>query len=538
MFSQSIWKCTFLRVLVLALGLVATGSEVRGQVTVGLDSTTLRSFPQRFYGANGQERNSVPWCQQGNPDPAAFAIGLQGLQYALLRFPAGTGSDYWDWADGDYVDNYQLPSAIPPPPSPFRSPLSELKSELSSCNQPGQQMAAVFPLNVLEDPTCKPPMGSKFCAYSQESPNESYQLTLLSTLQSDNIRVPHVELGNELYGGGGTDPFPTVYPTGQAFATRMNTWIADIRVTDPSATISIPMAICDQLVSCDARKGSWNANVLGTIHGEDAVTLHNYSPSGLTTGPTIDNTSAETMLNQPFLFWDQIVSMVFPTLVDSTGSMPNVWFTEYNFRDDNIQAAGTWAHGLYLATYSLLYATNPRVKMALHHAVQGGAEFGDLFDSTNGFAGFPVAQSITTTLYGYSASGLTSREVDIAGLSQSQAEALTFNGGPTFSDGHPKLVGELYTGAANAQLIILNLDNQAHNINLSALSVLSNGGSYRQIYGDAGAYVDGDVIAGGFRAWTVSNSTNTEDDLTLATQTTLPTTLKLHPFSITRISAN
>lgn len=538
MFSQSFWMYVLLRGLAFSLALVVTGSFAYCQIPVGLNSATQRTFPLRFYGANGQDRNSVPWCQTGN---STFATALDGLQYALLRFPAGTGSDYWDWADGDFVDNYQLPSSIASPPSPNPSSLSELKSELLSCGLASAQKIGVFPLNVLENPLCKPPTGSQFCSYGTNSPNESYQLQLLSTLQTDNINVQRVELGNELYGGGTGDPFVEVYPTANGYATSMNKWITDIKANDPSVTISLPMAICDSLVTCDARKGTWNGNVMGIITGEDAATLHNYSPSGLTTGPTIDNTSAETMLNQPFRYWDQIVSTVLPQLVDSTGHMPNVWFTEYNFRDSNIQAAGTWAHGLYLATYSLLYATNSRVRMALHHAVQGGAEFADIFDSTTGFSQFPVvAPLVNTNLYGYSASGLTSREVDNAAFGQNQAEALTFSGGPTFADGHPKLIGQLFSGAANSQIILLNLDNVAHLVDLSALAITS--GSYRQIHGAAGSYVDGFTTAGGFEAWIINNPTTnptrTEDDLILLTQASVPSTLTLHAFSITRITVN
>lgn len=538
MFSRSFWKYILLRTLAFSLGLVVTGSHAYCQIPVGLNSTTQRTFPLHFYGANGQARNSAPWCQTGN---STFANALQGLQYALLRFPAGTGSDYWDWGAGDFVDNYQLPSSIASPPSPFPSPLSELKKELSSCDPAMAQQMGVFPLNVLEDPLCRPPAGSQFCSYGTNSPNKAYQLQLLTTLQANNINVQRVELGNELYGGGAGSPFVQVYPTAQGYATSMNQWITDIQATDPSVTISLPMAICDSLVTCDTRKGTWNTNVMGIIKGEDAVTLHNYSPSGLTAGPTIDNTSAETMLNQPFRYWDEIVSTVFPQLVDSIGSKPNVWFTEYNFRDDSIQAAGTWAHGLYLATYSLLYATNSRVRMALHHAVQGGAQFADIFDSTDGFSQSPVvAPLVNTKLYGYSASGLTTREVDNAALGQNQAEALTFNGGPAFSDGHPKLIGELYSSAANRQIIILNLDNVAHLVDLSALKISS--GSYRQIWGAAGSYVDGFPAAGGFEAWIINNPTTnptrTEHDVTLLTQASVPTTLTLHAFSITRITAN
>ena len=71
----------------------------------------------------------------------------------------------------------------------------------------------------------------------------------------------------------------------------------------------------------------------------------------------------------------------------------------------------------------------------------------------------------------------------MAGLGQTSAETLTFAGAPTFDGSHPKLIGELYSGATRPQIIILNLDNVAHTVNVSGVI---SGGTFRQIYGKAG----------------------------------------------------
>jgi hypothetical protein len=169
--------------------------------------------------------------------------------------------------------------------------------------------------------------------------------------------------------------------------------------------------------------------------------------------------------------------------------------------------------------------------MALHHDVQAPGPGGDIFAKANGFSSYGL--SIATAVDGYTAMGLTTREVDTAALGMTHAEALAFPGAPTFDGTHPKLIGEIFWRAASGQMIILNLDNVAHTADISKLV---SSGTCRQIYGEAGSYVDGNAVPGGFEGY--DDASLAPANLTLATGTLAPASLSLPAFSITRIVAN
>ena len=563
---------------ILAFTVSFAGPALGQTITVGLDSSTARSFPMRFYGANGQERDSLPWdqemCTAGVciPDNPGFSPALQRLHYGILRFPGGTGANYWNWSTGDSVTNYDPDTlkGAEKPPSPFPAPLSEFAAELNSASQPGgtTPTRGDYVLNMLTDPLCVTFSGG-FCGYSPSSPNETYQLQLLQQLANDQISVGHLELGNEFFYDASIFPnYPVVYPTVTKYANVANQWITDIKNLYPSVKIAAVGANSAKSYPCDLtapRIDSWNCGLMNTLVGADAVTLHVYPPSGLCVGnvcsPLTDST-AETMLETPFTSWDTIVSHDFPSLTNNN-YVPNIWFTEYNLNDPNTQALGTWAQGLYVATFSLLYATNPRVEMALHHDVQSTGPGGDIFATNDAFSQ-AYGISIGTAIDGYTAMGLTSREVDIAALGQTNAEALTFPSGPTFDNStHPKLIGEVFSNCSGnctattecpsgsnttveCQIIILNLDNQPHTVNISG--PLPKGGTYRQIYGSAKTYVDGNLTSNGFEGFDANLA---PDNLTLVSSplplpgavalvcgpnsSATTACLPLPPFSITRI---
>ena len=343
----------------------------------------------------------------------------------------------------------------------------------------------------------------------------------LSTIAADGMNVQYIELGNEYYLGW--SDYTSVYPSVSDYVTLANQWIADIKAAHPGFKVAV---VGDSCSSCSTTRGSgWNQGLMKTLTGADAVTLHVYTASGLTS--TVSNNNAATMLLKPFTSWDNI-NTVIQNLVQGSYK-PDIWFTEFNLSDAANKNNGTWAHGLFQATYELLFVTNSRVTMALHHDVQDSTEeMPDIFSSNTGFSNYNLG--ITTTVYGYTAQGLTTREIDKAALNQTSAEALTFSGAPTFDGTHPKIIGDIFTGGSGHQVVILNLDSVAHTVDLS--SVLSSG-SYRQISGEAGSYVDGKAISGGFQGY--DDSTGASANLTLTNGTLSPSSQILPAFSITRI---
>ncbi len=492
---------------VLLLLMYAAVSAAWSQtITASLNASTKRPIGP-FYGANGQQRNSENWFQNSNQ---GLASALQGLAYGILRVPAGTGSNYWDYNTGDFVTGYGTLTHTGNAPSLYPSPLSELKTELGYASQ------GDYVVNALTDPTC-----SSGCSFSSTPPNESYQLQALSTISADGMNVQYVELGNEYYLGW--SDYTSVYPSVSDYVTLANKWIADIKAAHPGFKVAV---VGDSCSTCSSTRGSgWNQGLMSGLTGADAVTLHVYTASGLK--GLVNNNNAATMLLKPFTNWDNINNVI-KNLVSNNYS-PDIWFTEFNLNDTGYQNNGTWAHGLFQATYDLLFVTNPRVTMALHHEVQDSTEWHpDIFSTDNGFSNYNLG--ITTTVDGYTAQGLTTREIDKAALNQTSAEALTFTGAPTFDGTHSKIIGEMFTGAPAHQVVILNLDSVAHTVDLS--SVLSSG-SYRQISGEAGSYIDGKAISGGFQGY--DDSTGAAANLTLTNGTLSPSSQILPAFSITRI---
>ena len=528
---------TELLILALVCGALFEPAAFGQTISVGLDAATLRALPAGFYGANGQQRNSEPWDQSPSPNQPRynpdFATALQGLHYGILRFPAGTGGNYWNWQTGDFVGNYLL-SNTASPPSPYPSPLSELDSELRSASSgrnrsllEGPQIDGDFVLNALSDPLCIPPQGSQYCSFTPTSPDEAYQLQLLDSLAREHINVVSVEIGNE-YLLTFAD-YENVYPDAQAYATLANKWATDIHKMFPSLKVAAVAAHC---VSCGAamRQAAWNSNLMSVLTVPDAVVIHLYTPSGLAAGTTVTNVTAATMLLTPFQQWAGVGANDFPSLA-TPNYTPDVWFTEFNLKDDTVNAGGTWAHGLYLATYDLLFATNPRVTMALHHETQDATEADpDIFAAANGFSNYKL--NIATALDGYTASGLTTREINAAALGQTHAEALTFPGAPTFSGSmQPVIIGELFAGGQDNQAILLNLDSAPQTVDIGGVIAK---GTFRQIYGEAGAYVDGNTTPGGFEAWDDVNPAM-QANLTFIGGTLVADSLMLPPFSITRV---
>ena len=241
----------------LLLGVYASVPASSQTIIVGLDSAHLRStFKSKFYGVNGQERNSLPWDQtipNANP-PTYFNPGfppaLQGLNLGVLRFPTGTGANYWDWNQGDFLLNYDDGHTAA---SLYTSPLSELKNELASAS-PAGNTTALFILNMLTDPMCVPaPPGppTSYCTPSPSSPNEAYQLQMLQEAKNIGLNIPQIELGNEFYLPQAC--YMDVYPTVQDYVNAANQWINDIRSQSGYSKVKLA-AVGAHVVHHDARQ--------------------------------------------------------------------------------------------------------------------------------------------------------------------------------------------------------------------------------------------------------------------------------------------
>lgn len=648
-----------------ATAIVSGGSVTGYTVTSGGSGYTPP--PQvSISGGGGSGATAVTTASGGSVGPA-----LGQLSLGTLRFPGGTAGSYWDWSAGDYVSNYYYATT----PSLYTSLLSERQAELTAASQssfPATQ--GVYLLNMLTDPQCTPTAPNPYCTLTPSSPNLPYQEMLLNTLENDNAQPAFIEMGNEYYFS--KPCYTAVYnQDGGVYGALANTWISDIHELSgyssaKTAGVAAHTGGNSALINWNHQLMYGNSNKIGPLTAADAVTLHPYvSSTGLAANAVVSASNADTMLYTPFSVWstgsNSILNSDIASLTNSnTGYTPDIWITEYNLNDTHVAAFGTWAHGLFTATMSLLFLESDRVQMALHHDAQGSPTYSDVFQSPEGFnppalsidnnpslpngvasiaysetlypvgamstfswsvasgstlppgltlstktddgvvvgvlGGTPpsgsngtynfgiqltdtvsqaqvtqnftlVVQSsgaptldcgsgpnvwtyptnganIATKVYGLTAQGLTTREVDTAALGQAKAQRLTFSGAgvPYFSqDGAtPKLYGWMFSGgtAIPTQTVILNLSGSTQTVDLSSVSGISSGNSIRQLSAtDPGTYVTGGVLTGAFQAvdYNMPNG-STSQPVTLTTGSLggsgFPmTAVPLPAFSITRI---
>jgi hypothetical protein len=647
-------------------GATATATLSGGSITgytVTAGGSGYTPAPQVTFsgGGGGTGATAVATVSSGEVGGA-----LQQLQIGVLRFPAGTGGNYWDWNTGDFVGNYYYTTV----PSMYTSPLTEWQAELSAASQPsGTATQGIFVLNMLTDPTCVPTAPNPYCTPGPGSPNLSYQKTLLSTANGSYVKPAYIELGNEYYLDNAC--YNAVYPVpsgatsnGGVYAAAANNWITGIQSVSGYAGAKV--AAVASHIGGNSSRAAWNNTLIygdgqgnGPLTGATAVTLHIYEASGLASGAVVSASNADTMLYMPFNVWstgtNSVLNADLPSLTNTTtGYNPNIWVTEYNLRDANVAAFGTWAHGLFTATMSLLFLESSRIQMAIHHDVQGGTVYADVLESSNAFAqppfsissqstlpngviGMPYSEglsagngvppytwslvsgalptsvslssggvlsgtpasgsagtysfsakvtdstsasvtgdftlaiqssgtptldcsgggvsssstfptngaTILTRVNGFTAQGLTTREINTAALGQGKAQRLAFGTGvPYFSDGvTPELYGWIFSGGTGvpAETVILNLSGSTETIDLSGITGITTGNSLRQLSAtDPGTYVTGGIVANGFEGIDYNMpSGHTTQPVTL-TNGTIGTSyplnaLSLPAFSITRI---
>jgi Putative Ig domain len=378
-------------------GATATATLSGGSITgytVTAGGSGYTPAPQvTFSGGGGTSANAMATVSAGEVGGA-----LQQLQMGVLRFPAGTGGNYWDWNTGDFVGNYYYTTV----PSQYTSPLSEWQAELTAASQSsGTATQGLFVLNMLTDPTCVPTAPNPYCTPGPGSPNLSYQKTLLSTANGSYVKPAYIELGNEYYLDNAC--YNAVYPVpsgatsnGGVYAAAANNWITGIQSV--SGYSGAKIAAVASHIGGNSTRAAWNNTLMygdgqgnGPLTGATAVTLHIYEASGLGSGTVVSASNADTMLYMPFSVWstgtNSVLNTDLPSLTNTTtGYNPNIWVTEYNLRDANVAAFGTWAHGLFTATMSLLFLESSRIQMAIHHDVQGGTVYADVLESSNAFA--------------------------------------------------------------------------------------------------------------------------------------------------------
>lgn len=405
---------------------------VRAQDTVVQVDRSTRTLNPEFFGFNGaQVIEGTSWR---NPD---FLKAVVRLDPALLRYPAGTVANYWDWEKGWFVTD-RLPANY------RRLPLTLNRLEEFQKGLVATQARPIFVLNML----------------TADLPN---QLMMLRRAQKLNMPIRYIELGNEFYlkDKDNIERFPTPESYGQ----EANQWAKVIHEEFPSAKIAIVGATVTG--QSDNRERNWGQGIYPNLGPINAITFHLYSGSGLVGGNNDLNRVAPNVLGAAFGRWQTFQQ----NDLQNVPMGKEVWVTEYNLFDRKVAIQGTWLHGMYVLTQSLLFLEDSRIQMVINHALVGSATFSAIFDDSEGFqlTGFisppnpPITKPFTLTASGYSL-----RMFSKATRGMNSAQKLSFDPNPAVRTSrgtqYPTLLGWTFSGSNSRQTLVVNLGSTAQTI--------------------------------------------------------------------------
>lgn len=401
-------------------------------------SGPARPVPPALLGINGEAiLNRTTWADPG------FLSTVSDLRPQSIRVFGGTPANFWNWRTGTYVHSNLIPRSLAALRAHVRVTLAGWGRVVRAAGA-----TPVFDLNMFTSDLAS-------------------QLAMLRAAARSGLPVRYVELGNELY----MPQYASRFPSGADYGRACTRWIAAIRRAFPGVAVAADAYPGSDTNSgpVDAREADWNAELLGTLRGASALTLHAYFVSGLGPGASLASPhAAERLLSAPARRWAALQRLIarLPT------GLP-VWVTEWNLFDTVARVHGTWAQGLAVADFGLDLATAPRIVQSDYETLVDSAPFGAIFGSTAGLQLSPVGTGATasfravrdpaptTPLFGLSTGGVAMRALLAAAAGAKLTRAFGFGSAP--------VAGAAFGGPQGFSALILNLSDRPYSLSVPKL---------------------------------------------------------------------
>lgn len=411
-------------------GVSAATTKNGSKVTVALGA--VRSLPPGYFGINYDYGGASVYATDSH-----VAQQLAALEPSTLRWPAGTGANYFQWQKGYPVAVSSGGRGKCAPPSEretnsFRFTLADLAAAYRRSGA-----TPIFDLNVM-------------------SATLADQIEMLKTAQRvDKLPVKYVELGNEFYLCN-TD-YVRAFPTARDYGVTV---AGDVRALH-KAFPGVRVAAVGSSGSRQPREAGWNAGVLDVATGAgkpDAITLHihpEYNKSLTTSG-------------LPTLFTLPYTSAV--DVAAATKEFPGTpaWITEYGLSlhwNKGNPAQLTYANALFESEAAILLA------QTVHAAT--------LVDY---WSAFGPALNYAYTGKGRTAVGLAMTWLDQAARDARTEAPLVFSNGPMLgATGDSALVGEVFMHGSKRKELLVNLSGGP--VTLPSGLAIQAGAPYQQVTG-------------------------------------------------------
>lgn len=439
--------------MISAVSLAACGSVALTNVATVSDTLPQATgFGAGFYGVNWDYASAAQFSHTTNVDNL-----LARLDPGTLRWPGGTEADFFVWQTGKPTGKHGQDN--------FTFTLTDLDNAYKATGA-----TPMFDLNVLAHPT-----------------DPTDQIAMLTTAQSMGMPIKYVELGNELYGGGPSGQFASVFADGTSYGHTVALYVQALHAKFPG----VQVAADGCLHPFTAREQSWNSEMLSAATGAgapDAVILHSYP--GLTDNPF-------TTADVPPLFANAYSGI--DELSQATQKLNGkpVWLTEYNFRGPYSRKKPTpnpvdssYARELYVAELAMMLPRVAHVSLADYFTAVGGSMFGAWIN--------PLDPMMTP-------SGQAIAMIDAAAHGATSSAQVTIPGAPTLPGGYPAVTGQTFTIAGHPNTTVLvNLTGATQTVPVGG--AIPSGASYQQVTGNptataatAGAPAHGTVGATNFQ---------------------------------------
>ena len=427
--------CCALLGVALAAGLTATVPGVAkaagGSTVVMASPGASRTLPPGYFGINYDYGGASVYVGDRSVPSQLATLGP-----GTLRWPAGTGANYFQWQKGYPVNSGGTDGGSCA--APKESQVDGFQFTLADLAAAYRRTGAtpIFDLNVM-------------------TASLANQISMLhAARQRYGLPVKYVELGNEFYLCN-TD-YVTAFPTAADYGTTV---AADVRALH-RAFPGVRVAAVGAVPGKTARIQGWNAGVLSVATGPgkpDAITLHTHPEFN----QSLNTAGLPALFAEPYTSANNVAA--------ATAEFPGTpaWITEYglslHWTKGNAPQL-TYANALFEGEAALLLAQKV-----------GAASL------VNYWSSFGPAVNYAYTSAGLSAAGLTMELIGLAARGATSEAAISFPGGPTLgATGYPALIGESFRVAWN-HTVLLNLSGQA--ISVSARSIIPAGATYRQVTG-------------------------------------------------------
>ncbi|MCC0176448.1 hypothetical protein I4641_05580 [Waterburya agarophytonicola K14] len=433
-------------------------------------SPTIRSLSPNFVCSNVNAVRVKSW------DDRNYWSAVNQLNPAIIRIPGGEGSSYWDWRKGGIIDNLgDLPGSV----SEFLDNQRDRSYNASKLEdlQPGFQENNKIPLFVLN-------------MLSDDLPS---QLAMLKQARDLGMPVKYIELGNEFYFP--LENYLAVFPKPKDYTKTANLWLGAIKKEFPTAEIAV-LGVAQTNKRKSSRIYQWNKEVVtNSLPFADAITIHTYPRNGLVNRefdtqkyPYFKDADVRFILGEPFRNWQKISQ-----IIDRFPDNKKIWVTEYNLMEDiratsgekQQRIAGSWIHGIYTLSMSLLFLEDDRIDLACNHMLIGSSQFSTILANEGSFID-PSHKDIKSQPLTLSANGKTHKLLGNAMSGMTQARKINFDRQDNLMGNngisYPALYGWKFSDQdQSGTALLLNLSSRP--IKLEITSLFTGAINYQTISG-------------------------------------------------------